>query len=825
MVLNTKFVYAKQDIQSLFERGIKHAKGKTPQKGVKYFKRVVNASYGHYPSYYNLSLLSLLKEDYKKALSYLKKSKTFNPFDLRIDQMLSLTHLVLKDYEESKKSITEITSKKPGDIDAHKKLGIIHLNENSISAAIGEFTLVRNLSPSDVNGNLLLGIAYARNMGFKKALEKIKNLKEELTDDKALAFYALVLEKNNLQDEADTLYKTIQISDKEKIVADLMASLEGRIIQDEISGIPFIEKFENPDVSRRIAKRLEEIEMLSGEAATEEDKAMVARLFNFKGTLTHTFELYDRSPKGTSPINALSTISNLKLEGKTSTGVSLKVEWEGFYNRWDNTKSDFFKINATQRNKYEVDVGKFSAKHFPTLVSFPTVLEGVRLWTKTTLPEFKPTEAHEITEEAQPLVNLGEVYRQNRIDDRSFKDVEITMLSGWTLKQKNVDDRKEKNDMTLETSGQFDQWTQSYRVHSQINSVLEVGTSLAVTQDANTRDSFTSSSTLPVKSVALGIDGGIDLLDKDLTLDAELAMSDYDLDTIVLETKNQRDIAWIIKSKYKFYDTVSITYEQKAVGKNFKVEGASQTQDKITHTANWVYKPKDPKTWSIQSQTFKWKPEGTNLDGGSEDSKYYRTFQSVTDVKLPQNAKFTSDYKYYKEKDKCGCSGYKTLTFKNSLDWTIAGLKTTLKPSYTFERKDDMATSPTDEKKKEYMFSIKNKSIKNLELDYAFEREVKKFNGATTKAYRQYIHSFEAKYTFIPSRLDAKIKASQDYKNPSDTNKTDIDTVTFELNYTSKDRNDKFNLKYERKHNTYLPWSDSSAYRQNYIKAKYTKKF
>jgi len=84
---------------------------------------------------------------------------------------------------------------------------------------------------------------------------------------------------------------------------------------------------------------------------------------------------------------------------------------------------------------------------------------------------------------------------------------------------------------------------------------------------------------------------------------------------------------------------------------------------------------------------------------------------------------------------------------------------------------------------------------------------------------------FEAKYIFVPSRCDIKFKASQDFKEPSDTNQTDITTLTFEFNYTSKSGDDKFNLKYERKNNIYIPWSDSSAYRQNYVKLKYTKIF
>jgi len=279
------------------------------------------------------------------------------------------------------------------------------------------------------------------------------------------------------------------------------------------------------------------------------------------------------------------------------------------------------------------------------------------------------------------------------------------------------------------------------------------------------------------------------------------------------------------KSKYKLLDTASLSYEQKTIGRNFQVEGASQTKDKVTHELDFVYKPQKIKVWYPSAFSVKFKPETTGRDGDGSTKKHFRTFQTVTDFKLPQDAKYTYDYKYYWEKDKCGCSYYRTVTHKHNLNWYVPFLKTTLKPQYTFERKDDLVNSPTDEKRKEFQFVLENKYIENLTLNYTFEREKKKYSGLTTKSYKQYVNTFEAKYTFIPSRLDSKIKFSNDYKNPSDTNKTSITTATFELNYTTKDRNNKFNLKYERKNNIYLPWSESSAYRQNYTKLKYTRVF
>jgi len=546
---------------------------------------------------------------------------------------------------------------------------------------------------------------------------------------------------------------------------------------------------------------------------------------SLKATLANTWEIYNRRPRTSSPINGLNVItSNLKITGKTKGGINFSGEWEGFYNRWDNTKLDFYKINVKKRNNFEVDIGKFSAKHFQSLVSYPTVLEGIRVWKKYAPSKFESTQAAAIENGIESPVNLGEIFRKNYVDNRSFKSIETTFVFGRTKESKNIGDRRNENEETTESSGQFEQWTQSYRIKAKLNNVFELGSSVSFTQNI-TNKTIVSASTEPIESIALSIDGGIDLLDNDLTIDAEFAYGNYDENTFNPANQHLRDKAWILKSKYKMFDTVSLNYEQKAIGRSFKVEGASQTQDKTSHTIDYIYRPVESKVWHPQSFTVKFKPETVSPDGNGSTKQKFLTVQPVLDIKLPANSKFVFDAKYYREFDKCGCTNYRTFTFKNSLEYNFDAINTVIKPSYTFERKDDMIAAPTDEKKKEYVFKITNKSIKNLKLDYSFERERKKFNGATTKSYKQYINSVEVKYDFIPSRLDAKVKVSKDYKNPSDTNKTIITALTLETNYTSKDGDDKFNLKYERKNNNYLPHSDSSDYHQQYLKFKYTRKF
>ncbi len=813
--------WAKSDPKALFDAGVKSANDNNFKKAEKNFKAVINASENNYPSHFNLALLYFREGKYSLSLKYSQKAFELNPFDTRINKLLSSTHVMLENYEDAKKILIEAVEKDKVDIDNHKKLGAIYLRESDLQGAFGQLTLTKNLAPSDLNGNLLLAASDALNNDLEKALNRTENIKTQLTRDASLTFYGYLLEKNGRQAEADAIYARAT-GDKDNIVAGLIEDVERDVIAKEAAAFPYIAEYENTEISKRMADKLiKETFPITSSASAEAAKT---RPFNLKATLTETWETYARTPRTSSPINGLNVTSNLKITGKTSKEIDFSGEWEGYFNRWDNNKLDYYKINTNRRNDFEVDIGKFSAKHFPTLVSFPTVLEGISVWKKITPSAFQPTPAPKIDEDPESPVNLGELFRENYVDNRPYQDIEMTVVAGRTKEPKDYGDRRDKNENTTESSGEFEQWTQSYRLHSRLNKFLELGSSFSVTQDISNKTIVLDSVT-PIESVALGVDGGIDLLDGDLTVDSEIAYGNYDEDMFDTVSKHLRDFAYLLKSKYQVMDTVSLNYEMKKIGRNFKVEGASQTQDKTSHTIDFIYRPKDPKMWLPSSHSIQFKPEIVSPDGGGDSKIRYTTVQSVTDFKLPQDSKFIFDYKYYREIDKCDCTNYQTMTFKNSLEYNLAAINTKLKPSYTFERKDDRIASPTDEKTKEYVFNIENTSIKNLELDYSFERERKKYNGATTKSYRQYTHEIEAKYTFIPSRLDATITASNDYKNPSDTNKTDISTLAFEANYTSKDGDNKFNVKYEKKDNVYIPWSDSSAYYQQYVKFKYTRKF
>ncbi len=811
--LTPHLLWAKQPTNTLFLEGVRLLNEKDFKKAEKYFKKVIKAIPEHYPSYFNLSLLNILQKDYKTSLTNLQKAKELNPFDTRVYQMLTTVYALQEDYPESKKCLTSMITKNPQDITPHKKLGLIYLKENDINSATAEFTMIKNLAPRDIEGNLLLSVSYALNENLPKALEKLSKIQGDLKDPTHLAYYALILEKLPPNDE---------------LTKEIITSISSNIISADIQKLTPMETFEIPEVAKRMADKLKkEADPIQTEETrtAKKVKKKIKLPYGLKGTITQTIENYERFPKATSPINGTSFTSNIKVEGKTKKNQNFSAEFESFYNRWDETVLDFYKINVNKRSNYEVDVGKFSAKHFPTLVSYPTVKDGVRLWKKITLPEFKPEEIP-LSPDMNGVnkINLGELYRKGYVDTRLFKSMEFTVLMGRTLKAIDLGKMKEKNENTFETSGQFEQWTNAYRVFSEFNSFMDIGASLAFTVDRPT-SAEASSTTDPVQSTAMGVDGGFKFLDKKLTFDWELAYGNYDEDLNDITNKHKKDKAWLMKLKYKPYNPLTLAYEQKAVERNFKVEGASQTEDKISHTFDIQYKPLNPDPWSLKSFAIKYKPEQTNFQGGGSAKKTYRTLQPIASFKLPQDASYTIDYKFYSEHDKCGCTNYKTTTLKNSIDWEIKPFKTTFKPSYTFERKDDFTDSETDEKREELVFAVENNSFEKWTLKYSDEREVKNFTGFTTKSYHQYIRSFEAKYGLIPYRCDVTFKASRDLKDPSDTNKTDISTLSLNLDYTSKDRDNKLTFKYERKNNIYKPWSDSSAYKQNYIKAKYTRKF
>jgi hypothetical protein len=621
-------------------------------------------------------------------------------------------------------------------------------------------------------------------------------------------------------------------SDCETILAYLVSLLKMALAKEEVASAQPVEEFNPPEVVKRLAERLKKEEPIVVKPTPSQEGAK--RPYNLKGEFEQTFEYYDRSPKASSPINMLNTTSRLKVTGSQQP-YSFESEWEWYYDRWDHTHLDWYKVNITSPNT-SWDIGKFSSRYFPNLVSHPSIEDGVRLWHKFEKPAFEPKlenplpqlpegqEAQEVKSEESTPLNIARLYEDSFTDDRTFKSAELTVVSGRSKKPINLNHRKEKNEDTYETSGQYEQWVVASRLLTRPTDTTEANAAWSYVAD-DPDSATTSSTTLPIKSQAVGMDGKWELLDRKLNLDGEFAFSDYDTDMEDKSNKHLRDFAWMWGTDYKPASNWTMSYDEKRIGHNFKVEGAYQTEDKITHTFTTKYTPSKSQPWSIRSFDLKLEPARTNLNGGSDQTKYYNTAQPKISFTLPQDTKLSFDYKNYQEHWASCCTNYRTNTLATDLDYEYKPWKLTFKPGYTFERKDDRVASPTDEKMKNFRIAFEDRLIERLVLKYSISFEVKEYVGFTTKSYREHKYSFEAGYTLIPGRSTLTIKTSRDDKDPTDTNETILDTYGVDIDFTSKDGNQKFVFAYERKLNIYEPWLDTSAYRQHYMKLKFTSKF
>jgi len=292
--INCSLVHAAKDPKVVFDEGVKYANEDNFKKAEKNFKQVIKASPDNYSSYFNLSLIYFRKENYEQSLKYWLKTSDLNPFDTRAKKLLSSTYSFLGKYEDSRKILTPLVAQDPKDIDSHKKLGIIYLQENNIRSALGEFTLTKNLSPSDLSGNLLLATSFALNNELAKALQKIKSFRSQLTDDVSLSFYAYLLEKNNLTEDAEALYKKAKTRDKDKVIPNLIMALNRDIILNEAKQFTYIDTFENLEISKRMSDKLAKEATPISQASS---KSRRARPFGLKATVTEKWEHYKRRPR------------------------------------------------------------------------------------------------------------------------------------------------------------------------------------------------------------------------------------------------------------------------------------------------------------------------------------------------------------------------------------------------------------------------------------------------------------------------------------------------------------------------------------------------
>ncbi|MBU1853140.1 MAG: tetratricopeptide repeat protein, partial [Candidatus Omnitrophica bacterium] len=849
--LSNYLLFAQEEDKKLFEQGVKAYQEKDFDTAIKNFKKLSEKIFGHEPSFYNLGLSYTQKSKYAQALEAFQEASLYNPYNLFSYKFIVDLFILTKKYEGAINKIKDVIERNPQDTDAHLKYGLLALEKKDFDTAIKEFTFVRNVDPDDVTGRINLAGLFIQNENFDNAKSYLSEVQEKTFKDiKTDAFrWALISYLHRVtqkpQEAQDAQKTAIELSPEWKRIKNTafkIPPLQLEFIQYLLykrSSTELLEAklldFEQSEASKRIVERIlkekEEEKKKTGLAAAKEKDTK--RPLDLTGELEHTFEYYDRNPATSNPINDLNMTSNLELDGKINKNVKFSSEFQGYYNRWDHTELDYFKINLEGKND-EVDLGKFSAANFPSILTHPTIEQGVRWWVrvdrekKTELFKKLPDNLEKFDGNESGLAevpNLGKLYGMVERCRKFFATWEMTVLAGRSKKPKNLYRPKAKNDRTYETSGQFEQWVNAFHIMTKPTQISEIGFTYSRVKDDDS-SAEVSSTTYPIESEAIGIDWAIEFLDGRLKADGEYVRSKYDENVSSGDDmENKEDAASSLGLDYELNNDWDFSYDLKRIGTNYEVEGAFQTADKITQT--WTAKYSAPKTipWTVRSIDIKYEPARVNLSSSDETNKLYLTFQPKISFTLPQDAKLSFDYKYYDEDQSCRCTEYRTRTLKTELEYEHKPYKTTFKPSYTFERKDDRVASPTDEKKEDFALSIENKTIDNLTLKSSIERERKTYVGASTKAYNQHKYSIEAKYDFIPSRCDSTLKLSIDDKDQTDTNDIELDTAKFSFNYTSLDKNTKLSLEYERKLNTYEPWSETSGYRQNYTKLKYTKKF
>lgn len=790
---------------------------------IKSFKKVTEKIFGHEPSFYNLGLIYARLNKYDDSLKAFEQAFLYNPYNLFTLKFIADLHILKKNYPAAIEKLKDLSSRSPQDAEAHLKLGLAAIMQRDPETAINELTAAQTLRPQDAAANLNLAALFMQKGDNEKAKTFLAQVEcADFTDQKII-----------------DLCEDLKAPQQEAPLPKLQIDLAGYLLQlsavEELLSAQ-LAGFEQSEISKRLALRLQkEAEEAAKRGETPAAEAKLAakkkRPFNLTAELNQTVENYDRNPATSSPINDVNTTTNLKFEGKAKD-ISVKTEFESYYNRWDHTDLDYFKVNAKDNKDDEVDIGKFSAKNFPNLVSHPSIEQGGRWWHSFQKKPAKglfyclPPEPETFGEAGNtlPIPSLSALYKDTCLGEEMFKTWELTVVRGRSKEPRNLNKPKLKNDRTYETSGQFEQWVNAVHLMAKPTAITEMGISYSRVKD-DELSALVSSTTLPLESEAIGIDGKIDLLDGKLKTNGEFAWSNFD-DNLLTDVKNKQDAGSTFGISYKYIPNWELSYDLKRIGTNFKVEGAYQTQDKITQTLVTKYSAPKNIPWRIRTIDVKFEPARTNLpESGTTTTTYYRTLQPKISFNLPKEAKLSFDYKWYFERSTCECTYYRTETLKTEFEYECKPIKTTFKPSYTFERKDELTATPTDEKQKDYAFIIENKSVKNLTLKTTYERDRKNYVGTNTKAYDNKKFSLETEYAFIPNRFTATFKGSSDDKSQTDTNSILLNTFDWTFNFTSKDGNKKMVLEYERKLNIYKPWSEASAYKQNYAKMKYTQKF
>ena len=459
-----------------------------------------------------------------------------------------------------------------------------------------------------------------------------------------------------------------------------------------------------------------------------------------KFTTTTTFERKDKIPAtATNPVPGMNIDFTMDYKNKIGDyDVASALKY--FRNHWDGVKFDEFKASIKHKT-FELNLGKFSAKNFAELVKHPSIEYGIGteikldniLANKTSNPEifdnkFLPSKS----------------FYKAKSERQFFTNNIITAAAGVTKDAINDGEPKEKNVESFE-SGQYMQYTFAINYRTSIIPKIEVGVSAVHTEEDEFSATIDSSSILPKKNTAYGMDAAYAIM-KNLNFICELGWSYFDdnkIDTTASKTDNSHrlelnykfdpnNVAFIGKNSKAFKyiqnwmkeNSLDMNLKIKTINADWAVEGGDAGSDggKTTRTFSLRHSKKNEQQFKINALDFKYENWENNLNGsvtGNEKTGY----SSKTAIKtlLPFNVSY--DFSYQLESEWCAanCSDKDEKIYDHTVNFGIDKLFTKFLLNYNFDVKDDRTGAPTDERKKFFSVTLDNSAIKEVPVKFGLQ--------------------------------------------------------------------------------------------------------
>ncbi|MBN1794488.1 MAG: hypothetical protein JW844_05935 [Candidatus Omnitrophica bacterium] len=798
----------------------------------------------HDPSFRNIGIASALAGKYGQSALALEEAALLNPYSLFVQKDLAHVYSAV-DPPEAQALIAKVLEAHFQETELHYLSGLLYFLGEDIGDALSEYMIVYNLEPEYVPNLLALQAGFLKEGNVARALEyAILDPGEKEIPDATLLSYALCMTAvchqrlgNNVKaqqyiNEAIALspecaqWRDLLEGEMERLNAYLKDCARYALryaVSDYFSRARLSEYEQSPVVMRHAREVLLAREKF--QPPPPKPKIDLGKPCGFSGALTTTFEHYNRDPSTSYPISGTHVTEKIELE-QEMLKRDVSLEMQGFRNKWDGYTLDYYKINIEDDDD-EVDIGEFSVSHFADLIKHGEIKYGFRYWSEYARSAKEPEAdrfIHSIAafEEGEAVApNIGRMFEEEFVDRRLFKKTELTMVAGNSKESFNVGEKKEENNDTYWSTGQFRRDVYAVRIMSEPTDNSALGISYVKVKD-DISSATTSSSTDPINNDAVGLDLTLEFFDEKLEATWEVGWTQYDPDQLT-EDDQYSDVGSLFDADFEVTDEIDLGYTRKRIGKNYKLDGGSQTQDKVTDTFTFGYARSSAKRWTLDSFDLKLEWAKTNLNKDQSTRKRYRTINPQIAFTILNDAELSFDYKVYTEEWTSLSTLYKTKTLQTDLDWEWERTKTTFKPSYTFERKDDSALSATDEKKEDVSFTIENDYWDKLSFDFSVSKEHKTYVGSSTRAYTEKEYSCDVDYE-LTERWDIGFEYSWKDRLNTTSDNYQLETLKLTASYESASGNNSVDLTYEHKNNPYEP-NISSAYNRDYFEIEWTMDF